>query len=43
MGVNTRMMEPDQIRTVNRKLSFGALRGALKSKETAHPEDQAQY
>lgn len=25
MGVNTRMMEPDAMRGVNRKVSFGAL------------------
>lgn len=43
MGVNTRMIEPDKIRTVNRRISFGALRTPLKDKNLAHLEDQAQY
>ena len=43
MGVNTRMMEPDDVRFVNRKLDFAALRTPVRSKESAHAEDKAQY
>ena len=43
MGINTRLMEPDEIRTVNRRTSFGALSRPLREQNTAHPQDKAQY
>lgn len=43
MGVNTRMMDPEDIKTVNRKIDFDALSTPLKMKETAHVQDQASY
>ncbi len=43
MGVNTRMMDPDAVRTINRRTSYGALKAPLKDKDTAHPDDQARY
>jgi len=43
MGVNTRMMDPDLLRTVSRKIDYEVLTTPLKLQETAHPEDMAQY
>lgn len=43
MGINTRMMDPEQFKTVNRRISYGFLSTPLKSKESAHVEDKAQY
>ena len=43
MGVNTRMMDPDEVKTVSRRISYGILSTPLRSKETAHFEDNAQY
>lgn len=43
MGVNTRIMDPNKIAMVNREIDFDTLREPLKSKETAHHEDQAKY
>ncbi|KXL51202.1 hypothetical protein M433DRAFT_73388 [Acidomyces richmondensis BFW] len=43
MGVNTRMMDPDEVRTVSRRISYEVLSTPLKSKETAHVEDKAKY
>lgn len=43
MGVNTRMMDPEQVKTVSRRISYGTLSTPLRSKETAHSEDKAQY
>jgi hypothetical protein len=43
MGVNTRMMDPDDVKTVNRRISYGNLSAPLRSKETAHSDDKAQY
>ena len=43
MGVNTRMMDPEEVKTVSRRISFGTLSTPLREKETAHLEDKAQY
>lgn len=43
MGVNTRLMDPDDVRTVSRKIDHGMLSTPLKSKEIAHPDDKARY
>lgn len=43
MGVNTRGMNPDEIRTVNRKIDYEQLSVPLATHGTAHLEDKAQY
>lgn len=43
MGVNTRLMNPDNIRTVIRKIDYDQLKMPLKTKEMAHLQDKAQY
>ncbi|KAK5163141.1 uncharacterized protein LTR77_010925 [Saxophila tyrrhenica] len=43
MGVNTRMMHPDLLRDANRKVDNEQLSVPLKSRDSAHPEDQARY
>lgn len=43
MGINSRMMDPDEIRHVNRKIDWDQLSIPLTSKETAHADDKAQY
>ena len=43
MGVNTRLMDPEEVRTVNRTIDYDILSTPLKSKGTAHVEDKAKY
>jgi len=43
IGVNTRMMDPEDVKTVSRRISFGMLSTPLRSKEAAHVDDKAQY
>lgn len=43
MGVNTRMMDPDLLRDVNRKMDVDQLFVPLTNTKAAHPEDRARY
>ena len=43
MGVNTRMMDPAELRGVNRLITNDYIRTPIKNKEAAHAEDQARY
>ena len=43
MGVNTRLMNPEDVRAVTRKIDYEAASASLRAKDTAHPEDRAQY
>ncbi|OQO15100.1 hypothetical protein B0A48_00482 [Cryoendolithus antarcticus] len=43
MGVNTRMMDPDELHTVTRKIDYEVLTTCLKAGAEAHPQDKAQY
>lgn len=43
MGVNTRMMDPAELRDVNRVISNDAIFEPVGRKEAAHAEDRARY
>lgn len=43
MGVNTNNMDPEVLKFVDRKFEYAVLKSPLRSKDTAHPEDQANY
>lgn len=43
MGVNTNNMDPEVLKYVDRKFDYSILKVPLRSKDTAHPEDQATY
>lgn len=43
MGVNTRMMDPEAIRTVDRRVDYGQLAVPLKARGAKHRDDKASY
>jgi hypothetical protein len=43
MGINTRLMNPEDIKYVNRKMDFEQLLQPLESGEGVHAEDKARY
>lgn len=43
MGINTRMMDPRDLSTINREINLEVLFFPLNSKEAAHREDLATY
>lgn len=43
MGLNTNNINPELLRFVDRKFEYSVLMSPLRSKDTAHPDDQARY
>ena len=43
MGLNTNNMDQEFLKYVDRRIENSILKIPLKSKDTAHPEDQAAY
>lgn len=43
MGVNTRMMDPAELRDINRIVTNDVIFEPIKAKEAAHVEDRAKY
>lgn len=43
MGVNTRMMDPDELKTVERKMDYEQLSVPLTATGAAHADDKAKY
>lgn len=43
MGVNTNNMDPEVLKYVDRWFERAILKRPLRSKDAAHPEDQATY
>lgn len=43
MGVNTNNIEPELLRFVDRKYEYSQITVPLRSREAAHPDDQARY
>lgn len=43
IGVNTRNVDPEEMKYVERRIQFDAVDMALKDKTTRHPEDKAEY
>lgn len=43
IGLNTRVMDPAELATVNREINYEALFEPLDPKDAAHPEDLAKY
>lgn len=43
MGVNTNMMDPDELKYINREINVEMIFQPQKSKDAAHREDKASY
>ncbi|OQV09032.1 hypothetical protein CLAIMM_13214 [Cladophialophora immunda] len=43
IGVNSRNMDPEDLRYVTRKISFDVVGAPLRDQATAHPQDRARY
>lgn len=43
MGLNTNNVNPELLRFVDRKFEYSYLKVPLRSKDTAHPDDLAEY
>ena len=43
IGVNSRNMDPEDLRYITRKISFDIGGMPLRDQATAHPQDRARY
>lgn len=43
VAINTRMINPDELKWIDREIVYDALLGQIGPKEEAHPEDPAKY
>ncbi|KIW32835.1 uncharacterized protein PV07_04352 [Cladophialophora immunda] len=43
MGLNTRLVDPDEMRWVTRKIDYDQLFVPIEAKDSPHPEDKAKY
>lgn len=43
MGVNTNNMDPELLKYVEKRYDYAVLKIPVRSKDSAHPEDHANY